>query len=124
MLVIASSVRVPLEEIELSAIRAQGSGGQHVNKAATAIHLRFDSQASSLPATWKEALRRSFATATGRARRASPRGRLAPASAGAWTAKRTAAGSRLAAAASTPAAARARAGHGTRGVDGALSLLR
>jgi ribosome-associated protein len=37
------------EEVELTAIRAQGTGGQNVNKVASAIHLRFDVQASSLP---------------------------------------------------------------------------
>lgn len=48
MLVINPQVSVPLEEIELNAIRAQGNGGQHVNKTSTAIHLRFDIRASSL----------------------------------------------------------------------------
>ncbi len=42
-------IAVPLEEVELSAVRAQGAGGQHVNKVASAIHLRFDIRASSLP---------------------------------------------------------------------------
>ena len=43
----ATSVRP--EEVELTAIRAQGTGGQNVNKVASAIHLRFDVKASSLP---------------------------------------------------------------------------
>ncbi|WNZ55481.1 alternative ribosome rescue aminoacyl-tRNA hydrolase ArfB [Microbulbifer sp. MKSA007] len=42
-------VSVPQEEIEMSAIRAQGAGGQNVNKVSSAIHLRFDIRASSLP---------------------------------------------------------------------------
>ena len=40
---------LPLSEIDMSAIRAQGAGGQHVNKVSSAIHLRFDIKASSLP---------------------------------------------------------------------------
>jgi ribosome-associated protein len=43
-------------EVEISAIRAQGPGGQNVNKVSTAIHLRFDIRASSLPAAVKERL--------------------------------------------------------------------
>ncbi len=56
MITISRSVVIPDEEITLSGIRAQGAGGQHVNKASTAIHLRFDIKASSLPEYYKERL--------------------------------------------------------------------
>ena len=56
MLKISNTVTLDENEIEFSAIRAQGSGGQKVNKVSAAIHLRFDIAASSLPDFYKEKL--------------------------------------------------------------------
>ncbi|HDG1707344.1 TPA: aminoacyl-tRNA hydrolase [Kluyvera ascorbata] len=56
MIVISRQVSIPDSELMITAIRAQGAGGQHVNKTSTAIHLRFDIRASSLPEYYKERL--------------------------------------------------------------------
>ncbi len=56
MLVISSGVSLKDEEIDINFIRAQGAGGQNVNKVSSAVHLRFDIKASSLPEFYKERL--------------------------------------------------------------------
>jgi len=56
VLIISTNVSIPDDEIELSAILAQGSGGQNVNKVSSAIHLRFDINVSSLPDFYKQGL--------------------------------------------------------------------
>ena len=56
MLKLEKGVEIPANEIDMQAVRSQGAGGQNVNKVSSAVHLRFDIPASSLPDAWKQRL--------------------------------------------------------------------
>lgn len=56
MITITPNISIPDDEIDITAIRSQGAGGQNVNKVSSAIHLRFDINASSLSEVYKERL--------------------------------------------------------------------
>ena len=57
MIRINSRIQIPLKEVEFSAIRAQGAGGQNVNKVASAIQLQLNITASSIPVRYQERIR-------------------------------------------------------------------